>query len=351
VIRKAVIVILTLGAAVTVAGHVVGMGGEGLVVSAESMGTAVCVTFARGQLDVARFDAENTLRGWGEVSGEMKNYNAMSQVERTYGVTFPFAIRRSGSFYFERYSGGPRPLDTLKLNVGCPSWFLLSALATYPTIAFIRGPARRRHRRRKEAARQLREQTERSNETGVPAVQLEVRQPMIRKAIIVVLTSATIGTAAAYGVGMGGAGFVICAESMGTAVFVASAMGQLDIAIFDAENTLDWQAEASFGLGCYKGESQVVRAYGNTFSYPLRRSGSFYFDWYSRGPRLLDSLKLNVGCPLWCLLSVLVAYPAVGFIRGPVRRWRRRRKGLCVKCGYNLTGLPEPRCPECGLEW
>jgi hypothetical protein len=22
--------------------------------------------------------------------------------------------------------------------------------------------------------------------------------------------------------------------------------------------------------------------------------------------------------------------------------------GTCVKCGYNLTGLTEPRCPECG---
>lgn len=58
----------------------------------------------------------------------------------------------------------------------------------------------------------------------------------------------------------------------------------------------------------------------------------------------------SVGFPLWIPFLLFAAYPAMAFIRGPVRRWRRRRKGLCVKCGYNLTGLPEPRCPECGLE-
>jgi len=31
-----------------------------------------------------------------------------------------------------------------------------------------------------------------------------------------------------------------------------------------------------------------------------------------------------------------------------VRRYRRRRDGLCLECGYNLTGLPSDRCPECG---
>jgi hypothetical protein len=52
--------------------------------------------------------------------------------------------------------------------------------------------------------------------------------------------------------------------------------------------------------------------------------------------------------PFWFLFVVFVTYPAVAFIRGLLRRWRRRRRGLCVRCGYNLTGLTEPRCPECG---
>ena len=31
------------------------------------------------------------------------------------------------------------------------------------------------------------------------------------------------------------------------------------------------------------------------------------------------------------------------------RRWRRpARFGFCETCGYNLHGLPEARCPECG---
>ncbi len=31
-----------------------------------------------------------------------------------------------------------------------------------------------------------------------------------------------------------------------------------------------------------------------------------------------------------------------------VRRWRRRKRNLCVLCGYNLTGNTSGVCPECG---
>ena len=52
--------------------------------------------------------------------------------------------------------------------------------------------------------------------------------------------------------------------------------------------------------------------------------------------------------PLWSLLALLAIYPVIAFIRGLLRRWRRRRKGLCIRCGYNLAGNVSRVCPECG---
>ena len=73
--------------------------------------------------------------------------------------------------------------------------------------------------------------------------------------------------------------------------------------------------------------------------------------------RSLGSVQLSnvkrtcVQFPFWFAFAALAAYPTLAFIRGPLRRYRRRRKGLCVGCGYNLTGLTEPRCPECATEF
>jgi len=51
--------------------------------------------------------------------------------------------------------------------------------------------------------------------------------------------------------------------------------------------------------------------------------------------------------PLLAISCVLAVYPIAN---APLRRWRRRRKGLCVKCGYNLTGNLSGVCPECGTK-
>jgi hypothetical protein len=55
---------------------------------------------------------------------------------------------------------------------------------------------------------------------------------------------------------------------------------------------------------------------------------------------------------VWLIPASFSIYPlfVVG-LAGALRRRRRRRKGLCVKCGYDLTGLPQRRCPECGTEF
>ena len=50
----------------------------------------------------------------------------------------------------------------------------------------------------------------------------------------------------------------------------------------------------------------------------------------------------------WTVSTIFAAYPMLAFFRGPLRHWRRRRKGLCLKCGYNLEGNVSGVCPECG---
>jgi len=52
--------------------------------------------------------------------------------------------------------------------------------------------------------------------------------------------------------------------------------------------------------------------------------------------------------PCWLPVLVTSCWPVVAFVRGPFRRARRRDQGTCCRCGYNLTGLADPRCPECG---
>ena len=52
--------------------------------------------------------------------------------------------------------------------------------------------------------------------------------------------------------------------------------------------------------------------------------------------------------PRGLFFVLFAAYPSIAFIRGPLRRHRRRRKGWCLKCGYDLTGNVSGTCPECG---
>ena len=48
--------------------------------------------------------------------------------------------------------------------------------------------------------------------------------------------------------------------------------------------------------------------------------------------------------PTWMFLLVALIPTLVAWRR----LCRKHPPGHCLTCGYNLTGLPEPRCPECG---
>ncbi len=50
----------------------------------------------------------------------------------------------------------------------------------------------------------------------------------------------------------------------------------------------------------------------------------------------------------WAVPALLAFVPLLVFVRGPLRRCLRCRRGLCENCAYDLTGLTEARCPECG---
>ncbi|GEM_PF-1820101 len=66
-----------------------------------------------------------------------------------------------------------------------------------------------------------------------------------------------------------------------------------------------------------------------------------------RGTHVAHSATRLV-CPLWPWPLLFAAHWSVVLVRGACRYRRRRRQGLCLHCGYSLTGNVSGVCPECG---
>ena len=49
--------------------------------------------------------------------------------------------------------------------------------------------------------------------------------------------------------------------------------------------------------------------------------------------------------PLWPIVLASIFATVLAFRRAPIG------PGHCLSCGYNLYGLVEPRCPECGTPY
>ncbi len=65
-------------------------------------------------------------------------------------------------------------------------------------------------------------------------------------------------------------------------------------------------------------------------------------------PHWVDTYRVGIEFPIWILAMLTGAWPVVAFFYHPYRRHRRRKRGLCLACGYNLTGNTSGVCPECG---
>jgi hypothetical protein len=78
------------------------------------------------------------------------------------------------------------------------------------------------------------------------------------------------------------------------------------------------------------------------------------FHWDSDGTQDVDGRyvveRTYVRIPFWPFALASLVLPARRLI-GALRRWLRSRRlsrrGLCVRCGYDLRATPD-RCPECG---
>ena len=150
---------------------------------------------------------------------------------------------------------------------------------------------------------------------------------MIRKAIIVVLAFAALGCGVAWATRLwwNAPGGPLFGTRFGFSILngVVSIEADLPIPFAPEEGWGEYLEFGSFGAWVFPTEM---------------------YEYHYNTGRHVVGLEI----PLWFLLALFSAYPLANFVRGPLRRHRRRRKGLCLKCGYNLTGNVSGVCPECG---
>ena len=151
---------------------------------------------------------------------------------------------------------------------------------------------------------------------------------MIRRVIIVLLSIASIGSFALWAMSY------VAPQHMATiSVAVARVWNLRDgrVCFFEERNSrlyVDWDTklERSYHL------PRLVRV----LTYSLASKSGY------------QRLEVIVQIGPFALLFGI--YPTIAFICGPLRRIRRRKRGLCPWCGYDLTGNTSGVCPECAAK-
>lgn len=154
------------------------------------------------------------------------------------------------------------------------------------------------------------------------------------------LTLAAFGTAATWVASctLVGDGFQDYDGVHGISVLFPYSNGTWGFAASDATGT----CELSLLFNRRIDDSKAVSEHYGEFA------GFFAHRWAITFPASGRCLVQSFGAPLWMLFVFFAAYPAVAFVRGPWRRYYRKKRGRCVRCAYDLTGNVSGRCPECG---
>ena len=125
-----------------------------------------------------------------------------------------------------------------------------------------------------------------------------------------------------------------------------------DIVVIDREVAMDRQEERLSVHLTYGDSNLILIGFQTSAGLPLHslliRSGEIPKG--SNWPPPPASVSLR---PIWPGFAInTLFYAAILGIMfaavGVLRRKRRARRGLCVKCAYDLRGIDSSQCPECG---
>ena len=206
---------------------------------------------------------------------------------------------------------------------------------------------------------------------------------MIRKAIIIVLTLAAVGTSLDAALGLAPRGCYWDCPPVTWAAWtydfrVSYGRGELRASFARQTGWVPWTLTPQWSCSSHVAYADVSYAMLSSdpdiwnsckqwhFQPNLEITRTRFPGFHFRGERGRENFKGstpgypptfvskrdhdNVQVAFWATALLFAAYPILVLIKTVFRRLRPR-PGFCSKCAYNLTGLSEPRCPECGTEF
>lgn len=129
-------------------------------------------------------------------------------------------------------------------------------------------------------------------------------------------------------------------DRSGRAYFAGSGAGHMALCFVDERE----ESERSFVTF-----TRFPAAWANTFLYAWSVFDDLKPFYGSKVTLASGAVSIALGFPHWVVAVPLSMWPVLAFCRG-VHRYRRRRSGLCMVCGYDLRASEE-RCPECGVSF